>query len=281
MEKYINNIIKTFGVSDVIIDESLKINLPKAERCWDIRSGAFNALGKSIISKSNSLLIINGNYLSNIYTALTEAWFQKANLIVIALYPTMYDIETHYLDRCLVENMTFNISDYDNFIEKINESTQVLGPKLYNIITNIQHNHDFNYSSITKEIEKLLAKDDKVTIYSDDFKSDNNNIHVIPSKYKYGAISKYAASIINEKHQHYLVCPADYLLLDLNILNNRYLNPRFKVILCSRSTDDIKYLSEWVTANHISLIISKDFKKDLQNLASTNKPSILITKESK
>ena len=58
----------------------------------DVRSAAFYAFGKSKVTNENVVLLINGDYLPNAYTVLTEAWFQKTNLIIIALYNSIYDV---------------------------------------------------------------------------------------------------------------------------------------------------------------------------------------------
>ena len=52
----------------------------------DARSAAFFAMGMSIKQKDPITLLLPGEYLTNIYTAITEAWFQKAEVIVYAFY---------------------------------------------------------------------------------------------------------------------------------------------------------------------------------------------------
>ena len=126
------NLLKEMDITKFVIGDriDLKLELENCEKIDDVRSAAFYAFGESKIKNENVVLVIKGEYLPSVYTVFTEAWFQKTNLTVIALYNSIYDIETHYLDRCLVTNMKFFEKDFEQFKDRIKDSLKLLGPKL-------------------------------------------------------------------------------------------------------------------------------------------------------
>ena len=66
----------------------------------DVRSAVFNAYGMSKISHSPVAIIVEEAYLPNTYTALTEAWLQRVQVIVLALNSMNLD-SSFYLNRCV------------------------------------------------------------------------------------------------------------------------------------------------------------------------------------
>lgn len=241
----------------------------------DARSAAFYAFGKSKISNSNVVLIVNGDYLSNTYTALTEAWFQKTNLIIIALYNSIYDIETNYLDRCIVGSIKFIDKDYEQFKEKINELSKLIGPKLINIAIE-RKEEKFDYTCITNELKKIVQQKDTVFIYNSESIELPCEVKNVEEKYKYGIFSKYLGYIsASNKNKQILICTAECLETDLNILNNKAMNKNFKAIVVG----NIENLRNWVEKNNLKFITCKDFTKDSKILYNSNQATILNLKE--
>ena len=269
----LNELLELINAGYVVYDENFDIGKlkDKYKIIKDARSAAFYAYGKSIKSNKNVVLIINGDYLPNVYTVLTEAWFQKTNLIVIALYNSIYDVETTYLDRCTVSNITFFDRDYQKFRKKIISSLNLIGPKLFNIVTEIKENR-INYSNIINKLGKILKPEDTIFIYNSEIIQLNCKIKNIDKKYKYGLLSKYLGYINTlDKNKQVLICPAECLEIDLNILNNRAMNKKFKAIV----TGNIEHLKDWIENNNIKLIISED----IEMLYNSNQATILNLKE--
>lgn len=237
----------------------------------DTRSAGFYAFGKSRISNKNTVLIINGDYLPNIYTVLTEAWFQKTNLIVIALYNSIYDVETNYLDRCTVSNIMFIDRDYEQFKEKITSSLNLIGPKLFNIVTEVKTKKN-DYTNILNELNKLVDSEDTIFIYNSDTTKLPCVVKNIEKKYKYGLFSKYLGYInTQDKNKQILISPVECLENDLNILNNKAMTNNFKVIVCG----NIEHLRNWIEKNNINLVKCENIAKDIELLYNSNKPTIL------
>lgn len=270
--KYSNTDLIIYG-DNTINDE---IDKYKCKTIKDVRSAAFYAFGQSKLINKNVILIVNGEYLPSVYTTLTEAWFQKTNLIVIALYNSIYDIETNYLDRCTVSNITFIDKDFNQFEEKIKKSFKLIGPKLFNIVTEIKQRKN-NYDEILKIIRNYVQVNDEIYIYNSEEVDLPCKVCNIELKYKYGIISKYLGYTLNlNENKSILICTKDCLEVDLNILNNKAMNKNFKVIV----KGNIESLKEWIETNNIKIINSKNLEEDIEELyKNINGPVILNIKE--
>ena len=275
--KELNELLELINAEYVICDDNVEVSELNCEYkiIKDVRSAAFYAFGKSIATNKNVALIINGEYLSNTYTVLTEAWFQKANLIVIAQYDSIYNIETNYLDRCTTCNITFIDKDYSKFKERIENSLRLIGPKLFNIVIE-REQRKINYESITNDIKKFLQSEDTIFIYNSEEIEVPCKIKNIEEKYKYGLFSKYVGYInVLNKGKQILICPKECLEIDLNILNNRAMNKNFKAIVIG----NIEHLKEWIEKNNINLITSKNGLNDAEKLYNSTTATILNFEE--
>lgn len=274
------NLLKENNVTRFVIGDeiNLKLNVENCENIDDVRSAAFYAFGESKIKNENIALIINGEYLPSIYTVLTEAWFQKTNLVVIAVYNSIYDVETHYLDRCLVKNIKFFEKDFEQFKDSIKNSLNLLGPKLFNVV--LERNEEkYNYNNILEMLDRNIDEKFDVYVYNsyiDNSNYKNINCITVESKYKYGIISKYVA-MITENNKKILVCDTNCLKVDSNIFNNRYINNSFKVIIINKEKND--NYKEWIASNNIKVIISKNLNTDVEEFLKSEVPSVLIVKE--
>lgn len=79
------------------------ICIDDAENYQDSRSAVFYAMGQAIKEKRTVGVFVPGAYLPSAYTALTEAWFQKANIIVVAFYDKVSEVKTTWADRCVLK----------------------------------------------------------------------------------------------------------------------------------------------------------------------------------
>ena len=276
--EYLNNILDCINTDLIVFgDKATTYTFDrKYKEIKDVRSAAFYTFGQSKMSNKNAVLIINGDYLPSVYTVLTEAWFQKSNFIVIALYKSIYDIETNYLDRCTVSNMTFFDKDFKQFENKIKKSLKLIGPKLFNIV--VDSKEEFvDYNNIFNELKKIVKQNDNVFLYNSNCeeKKLSCRINNIEEKYKYGLFSKYLGYIQPLKNSKaILVCPKECLEVDMNILNNRAMCSNFKVVVIG----NIDSLFKWIDANNIKTIGCKNIVQDIENLYKATEPTILNIK---
>lgn len=270
----VKDIVNLVKPKSIILGDDMDFDSRFTKRIMDVRSAAFYAFGESKITNENVLLVIDGDYLPSVYTVLTEAWFQKTNLIVLALYDSIYDIETNYLNRCTVANIKFIDKDLNKFEDKINKALGFIGPKVINVVTKKRTN-EYDYSKILKALEKVLDKDDTVFTFSGtEYKSKYELVN-IPKKYKYGVISKYLARLEGKKNNNILLCTKDCIEIDSNIFNNREMNAKFKMIVVG----DILKSKNWIINNGIAYVEANNLKKDLEDLVVANVATVLIVKE--
>lgn len=275
--KCLKDIIQYLKPDSIIIGDELnvKLDVESVINISDVRSAGFYALGQSKITNENIVLVINGEFLPNLYTVLTEAWFQKTNLVVFAIYDSIYEIENHYLDRCLVSNIKFIDSDYGIFEEKIKNSVKLIGPKLFNIVTESIEPKKRKYGNIIEILDKYMDEEDDIFIFNMDTISTKAALKIIPEKYKYGILSKYLAFTTLTTKRCVLLCNSECLEIDSNIFNSRYINNKFKLII----TGDINKTKDWIETNKIEIRESKDVEKDIENMLNEDRPMILNIKE--
>ena len=279
--KEILELLEKSKITDLIIGDDLEVNNFREfniTKINDVRSAAFYAFGQSKITNRNVALIIDGEYLANTYTVLTEAWFQKTNLIVIALYDSFYNIETNYLKRCLVSDIKFLDKDINLFKDKIVSSFSLIGPKLYNVVVDKVSVNKNNYNNILEKLLPLMKKEETVMTYN----SVNINCKCIwknvDRKYKYGILSKYVAMITEHSEKMILLVTDECIEIDSNIFNNRFMNNSFKLIILDKNNKVNDYI-KWIKSNDINIIECDNLDKDINKLYTENKPTVLVVKD--
>lgn len=279
--KEILELLEKSKITDLIIGDDLEVNNFREfniTKINDVRSAAFYAFGQSKITNRNVALIIDGEYLANTYTVLTEAWFQKTNLIVIALYDSFYNIETNYLKRCLVSDIKFLDKDINFFKDKIVSSFSLIGPKLYNVVVDKVSVNKNNYNNILEKLLPLMKKEETVMTYN----SVNINCKCIwknvDRKYKYGILSKYVAMITEHSEKMILLVTDECIEIDSNIFNNRFMNNSFKLIILDKNNKVNDYI-KWIKSNDINIIECDNLDKDINKLYTENKPTVLVVKD--
>lgn len=95
------------------------ISLENEKIYHDARSAAFFAMGRTMKEKTTVGLALPGAYLASTYTAITEAWFQKVNVVVFAFYDKLSEVSTAWIDRCIVKSMTIGADEIDDSIDEI------------------------------------------------------------------------------------------------------------------------------------------------------------------
>lgn len=275
----LNKLLDLMKVEKIVTADNIYLNNEintQIENISDIRTATFYAFGKKGVSNENVALIIDGNFIENTYTALTEAWFQNSNIIVIALYNSIYDINARYLDRCSGCNLTMFLNDIEKLEDKIVKSLKTIGPKIYNIVVDWDISEKENdYSIVLNTLKEIVNVKDEIYVYNS--KSTENTIN-IGYRYKYGIFSKYVAYLLEPVEENkILICTSDCFKLDSNILNTRYLSDKFKVIIVEKN-ENFESIKDWCNGNKIQFNIAKDLSNDLKNLYISEVPTILLVK---
>lgn len=223
------------------------VELPGAKQYRDARSAAFYAMGAAVKTGQSVLLVIPGHDLVSTYTAITESWFQKANVIVVALFEKVSDVKTFWMDRCVLRAATFSADEQSAIEEMVASGCGLSGPVLINLTGFATKEKPINYSAVMKA---LCAADPnvKMTAFFPE-NDDSQNVVAVPVRDKYGIISKYVGMSV-AKDVGVLLCPAQCVLLDINIFRTRYANGNMKIVLLDENgaLDDLN-VAQWICGN--------------------------------
>ena len=246
----------------------------------DLRSASFFALGNSSLDKDGTILIIDGDYLPNIYTSMTEAWFQRKQIIVIAIYEKYKDIKCEYIKRCMPNIINVYSEKIEDYQKEIDIALKQNYPCLINIVEkkdNIYEEKN-DYEKILKKFDNFLKHDNEVFIYNSIEKEYNYNftINNIEMKYKYGILSKYVGYVTAKNEKTILCIPSEILKIDLNIFNNRYTNSNIKIISLGNKENE-ETVSSWIKENKIDVKFFKDItENELKEFYDSDKPEIIF-----
>lgn len=259
------------------------IDLTYVENCIsidDARDAAFYAMGAAVKNQKAVVLVVDGDSLTNIYTAITEAWFQKANVIILSVFDEINKIKTSWMDRCVVASEVFLQSDEENCLEYINNSVGAYGPVLVNILAQKAECAPVNYNVLLDAVKDCDGKYELLLFNSaDNVHIENADITVIPKEYRYGIISKYFGSAVAGSKK-ILCCTTDCLMLDLNVFRTRYKNSNMKIIAIEDNGFSKEKIENWIISNgyslnEVSTLTSQAFKE----FAESSQPSVLLIKE--
>ena len=281
LNKNIKDVICTKDILESIIDkdkEYIKTNF-NFEISNDLRSATFFANGEVNSNNKPVILIINGEYLANIYTGITEAWFQRSNINIISIFEKYDDIKIEYLRRCIPDILTIyeeNIEEYKETIYKFINNNM---PSLINIKYMLKSEEKVDYTNITNILDSIVKNKVDVFTYNSENKSKNNiNIMNIERKYKYGVLSKYMGYVSAKKQKTLIILPYELLKIDLNIFNNRYINKNVKIIINKRKEQS--NIKEWIKDNNIEILQTRNLDKNIfEKFWNLDKASALIIEE--
>lgn len=263
-KQIIKKIAKEMGNVEIVTtisEEPVDMEID-SEFILDARSAAFYALGQAMKTKKKIVLLIRGEELTSAYTAITEAWFHKVDIIVLAEYTNSKELKCDYLKRCT--KAIFNIEEVDD-IQILNKN---YGPILFNYIE-YEKNEQVNFNEFADTLKAL--KMNKVIVYNGKLESDIE-IQQIERKYKYGLLSKYIGYINSVDDRIALLCDAENVLCDLNIFNTRYMKKNFKVfVIDEKGKLESKNIDKWIISNGI------EYVDDLQKI-DINKPTVYVKK---
>ena len=247
----------------------------------DLRSAAFFALGNSNLDENGTILLLEGEYLTNIYTAMTEAWFQRKQIIVIALYEKYDDIKCEYIRRCIPNIINIYNKDIKVYQNEINSALNQNYPCLINMVIEMNDINEkkINYEGVLSNLSNCLKEDNEIFIYNSIEKIYNYNFKInnIEEKHKYGILSKYVGYVIAKEQKIILCAPTEILKLDLNIFNNRYTNSNIKIILFGNEGNE-NSISNWIRENEINVRFVKEVtEKELKEFYNSDKPELIFT----
>ena len=241
-----------FAKINAEIKENISQNFT-VELMDDVRSATFFTLGETNIKNEPIVLMIDGRFLPSVYTGITEAWFQRKTIIIVALYEKYSEIKCEYLKRCTSNIITIYNDEDINYNEKINSIINKKYPALINIKVDFSKNDEDIDLNVLDNVSEILNKDNEMWLYDLKVEKEYNcKTKIISDTYKYGMLSKYMGYITGKNEKVLLVSKSDILKLDLNIFNNRYMNENFKVILFD--VDNIlkeNDIEKWIMENKI------------------------------
>lgn len=259
MNNSINEIVLSIHeIVDRIVVSGFSCEDKMVHSIADARSAAFFAYSYSKTKHVRVTLIVEECYLSNVYTALTESWFQNVPLIVIAVNSLGHD-GTQYLERC-VGGIAFE-SSITNVKKRI-EEYHGDKPFLIKIATSISTEVQYNISSLIKSIR--LKFDGRIEAFNPSESFNDRLIFPISANHKYGIISKYIGRLMVSS-ESLLIIPEHLLELDSNVFNIRNLPRGFKIIIIEERCKYAEKMSKWFMANEISQFENLDAFLDSKN----------------
>ena len=292
MLREILNLLLEKQIKDVVCTEDILKSINSQDKEYieanfnmqifnDLRSATFFSNGEVNSSNKPVILIIEGEFLPNIYTGITEAWFQRSNINIISIFEKYDDIKVEYLERCIPDILTIyedSLETYKNAIYKFIDNNM---PALINIKYKLKLEEKIDYANIINMLESIVKNKVDVFTYNSKNESKNNiNVINIEPKYKYGILSKYMGYITAKEAKSLLILPYELLKIDLNIFNNRYINENVKIII-NKEKGQVN-IEEWIKDNKIEILKTKKLdEKNLGKFWNSNKTSVLIVKEEK
>ena len=217
----------------------------------DVRSATFFSYGKAQCDGRMIALVVDEEQLVHCYSAMTEAMFQHVSFLIFVLHKDNAGFAHDYLNSCLVAEYNF-----DPFVEIEIKRLPVnkRGPIIVNVQVGKQSREVNGPLDMLQLIEALsLEHDDVVICYDKYCKGFEDYCRVITfsEEQKYGVISKYMGFLIGCSKCCILIMPLKHFKYDLNILNNRYINNRFKIIMVDEYGSDNRHVN-WIKKNGIS-----------------------------
>ena len=279
-------------IKDIVCTEDILNNLDNQDKEYikanfdvqifnDLRSATFFSNGEVNSNNKPVILLIKGEFLPNIYTGITEAWFQRSNINIISIFEKYDDIKVEYLERCIPDILKIyddSIEEYKNTIYKFINNNM---PSMINMKYMLKLEEKADYTNIINMLNSIVKNKVDVFTYNSKNESKNNiNIINVEPKYKYGILSKYMGYITAKNQRSLIILPYELLKIDLNIFNNRYINENVKIIINKKK--DQSNIEEWIKDNKIEILQIKNLDKNIfEKFWNLDKASALIVEEEK
>ena len=277
MKSKLCNILTRLGVTTVVTTESKSSQLFLSEKfdfkeVKDARSATFEAFGIIKIIEKPVALLLKEDELSSTLTAVTEAWFQRKDLILITVNGNLYQ-HYDYLDRCLMSSAL--LLEDSNEDEVVQEMQLRHGPHLLRTALMLEEEKPVDYSCVLQELEGSLSDKDVVFCYHPAKLSGEHNI-AISQQHRYCVISKYVGYLLGNKCKAVLCIPEKLLAYDSNIFNFRNLPNTFFVMVIADNSGVMSKLSPWIESNGISVIQTES--ANYSTLLCEDKPKLVYIK---
>ena len=273
IQSIINDLYRC-GYKSIVITSDGKFDEPSDLTLFQIRdprSAAFFSLGLYKQGSEKVALIVNEDFISSTYTALTECWFQRVPLLVIS-YNASVNTNLFYLERCAVINST--LLSHMELEREINTNNMFYTPVVYRIIGSEPYISS-DFSDVITCVNNLNYKGN-IIIHNSDQDVKDGNVQYFSNKYRFGALSKYIANcLVNDA----LICiPSSYLESESNVFNCRYISKNFKCVVLE-DEKEIRF-KEWVLNNNIHLIETnkENLLANCSKLLSSNCATLLYIK---
>ena len=255
MIKKLKELLRELSISDVICEEGVSQILQNTFNfriVKDVRSATFEALGISKMKDNRVALIVDERYLSSVYTAITEAWFQRINVLIVTYNANLYQ-SLEYIDRCIVgKSLLLDSSDIGILSDAIRLQN---GPYLLRSSITIDEDPSIDYVAIAKLIDKHITEKDTVFFYNPtDIIKSTANIQIIKPKYKYCVVSKYIGYLLGKTDCKCILCiPESLFAYDTNIFNFRSIPENFCIIVMADTSGLMERIESWICSNDIIL----------------------------
>lgn len=255
MIRKLNELLSILNIESVICEEYVSQALKHTYNyriVKDVRSATFEALGISKMKDDRVALIVDERYLSNVYTGITEAWFQRNNILVVTYNTDLY-LSLEYIDRCIVgKALLLDSSEVSTLANTIRINN---GPFLLRSSITINNDKPIDYRFLTRMIKCVVSENDTVFFYNpmENIVENKANVQIIKPEHKYCVISKYLGFILGKSNCNSILCiPESLLAYDSNIFNFRCVPNNFCVIVYADASGLMKRIRPWVEANDIS-----------------------------
>lgn len=256
MIQKLNELLSILNIDSVICEEYVSQALKHSYNyriVKDVRSATFEALGISKMKDDRVALIVDERYLSSVYTGITEAWFQRINILVVTYNANLYQ-PLEYIDRCIVgKALLLDSSEVRSLTNTIRINN---GPFLLRSSITIDNDKPIAYSFFNRIIKGVESENDTVFLYNPVENNVENkaNVQTIKPEHKYCVISKYIGFILGKSNSNCILCiPESLLAYDSNIFNFRCIPDNFCIIVYADTSGLMKRIRPWIESNNISL----------------------------
>ena len=243
----------------------------------DIRSATFYACGLAQKNDAPIAMIVRREYLSNTFTALTEAWFQRRCIIVIALASNILNDTLNCYKTCSsVQHKVQKLDDFTSCFENMRRDL----PAVFLAECELE-NVPLKYSIDIAPIANELSEDGHLFVYSAvvAVRNEYNNVSYIDTEFKYGTLSKFLGHCISNTEKSILLTDLSMLKLDMNIFNSRYLDKRFNIIVTGQKPS--AEILQWIKSNGIDIAFCDTAVEAGKAICNSDKAMVvfLVTQE--
>lgn len=236
----------------------------------DVRSAFFYALGLYKEGAQKIAVLCEEDFISSAYTAITECWFQRVPILIVT-FNSIYTNGIDYLKRC-VDKISI-ARDYNELNKLVTNLENFNSPWMIRLQEFLQFK-EYDYSFILGILTKKC--NEPIFIYNSNHIYNIPNVRHMNASHMYGALSKYVGYCVSQPS--ILCIPEEYLFLDINVFNSRYINNNFKVVVLGNAS--MLNFTEWTRKCSIDFIEStrEELQKQCNIFIKMQSPTILYIK---